>query len=325
VQEEFSAIREEVEAAKKTVEPKREESLRQQEVDLRAAVAGLTVEGVAQQMSGLSLEISRALGGLSDKLIEEVNRLASVRQAVELEQKELQRLHKIDIGATALDQLVQDYRLEKERKEAEIAAQRAAWEEESQRTERERKENEENLKKLRQREMDDYEYKKALERKRAQDKYDEEVRAVEKKNKERQEALEKDWSRRETMLREQEEELARLRKESQEFAGRLRTESEQAAAQASKAAEAKFDQQILILKKDGEADKRVADLRIKTLEETIAGQAAQIASLQKQLDQAKQQVQEIALQAIEGASGAKALAHINQIAMEQAKPRSPQG
>jgi len=33
---------------------------------------------------------------------------------------------------------------------------------------------------------------------------------------------------------------------------------------------------------------------------------------------------EIALQAIEGASGAKALAHINQIAMEQAKPRSPQ-
>ena len=325
VQEEFSAIREEVEAAKKTVEPKREESLRQQEADLRAAVGGLSVEGVAQQMSSLSLEISKALSGLSDKLIEEVNRLASIRQAVELEQKELQRLHKIDIGATALDQLVQDYRLEKEREEAEIAAQRAAWEEESQRTERERKENEENLKKLRQREMDDYEYKKVLERKRAQDKYDEEVRAVEKKNKEKQETLEKDWSRRETMLREQEEELARLRKESQEFAGRLRTESEQAAAQASKVAEAKFDQQILILKKDGEADKRLADLRIKTLEETIAGQAAQIASLQKQLDQAKQQVQEIALQAIEGASGAKALAHINQIAMEQAKPRSPQG
>jgi len=55
----------------------------------------------------------------------------------------------------------------------------------------------------------------------------------------------------------------------------------------------KFDQQVLILKKDGEADKRLADLRIKTLEEIIAGQAAQIASLQKQLDQVKQQVQEI--------------------------------
>jgi hypothetical protein len=325
VQEEFSTIRDEVEAAKKIAELKREESLRQQEADVRAAVDGISVEGVVQKMSGLSLEISKALNGLSDQLTEEVNRLASIRQAVELEQKELQRLHKIDIGVTALDQLVQDYRLEQERQEAEIAAQRTAWEEESQRIERERKENEENLKKLRQREMDDYEYKKTLERKRAQDKYDEDVRTLEKKNKEKQEALEKDWSARGGALKEQEEELARLRKESQEFAARLRSESEQAASQATRTAQAKFEQDLLILKKDAEADKRVADLRIKTLEETIAGQAAQIAALQKQLDQAKQQVQEIALQAIEGASGAKALAHINQIAMEQAKPRSPPG
>ena len=149
VQEEFSTIRDEVEAAKKIAELKREESLRQQEADVRAAVDGISVEGVVQKMSGLSLEISKALNGLSDQLTEEVNRLASIRQAVELEQKELQRLHKIDIGVTALDQLVQDYRLEQERQEAEIAAQRTAWEEESQRIERERKENEENLKKLR--------------------------------------------------------------------------------------------------------------------------------------------------------------------------------
>ena len=325
VQQEFSAIREEAEAAKQIADPKREESLRQQEAEIRAAVDGISVEGVVRNMSGLSLEISKALGGLSDKLVEEVNRLASVRQAVELEQKELQRLHKIDIGATALDQLVQDYRLEKERQEAEIAAQRAGWEEESQRSERERKENEDNLKKQRQREIDDYEYKKTLERKRAQDKYDEDVRVLEKKNKEKQETLEKDWARREAVLKEQEEELARLRKESQDFPARLRNESEQAGAQATKAAEARFEQQLLISKKDAEADKRVAELRVKALEEINAGQAAQIASLQKQLDQAKQQVQEIALQAIEGASGAKALAHINQIAMEQAKPRSPQG
>ena len=173
--------------------------------------------------------------------------------------------------------------------------------------------------------MDDYEYKKTLERKRAQDKYDEEVSLVEKKNKEKQEALEKDWAVCGAAMKEQEEELARLRKKSQEFAARLRSESEQAAAQATKSAQSKFEQDLLILKKDAEADKRVADLRIKTLEETISGQAAQIAALQKQLDQAKQQVQVIALQAIEEASGANALAHINQIAMEQAKPHSPQG
>jgi uncharacterized protein involved in exopolysaccharide biosynthesis len=79
------------------------------------------------------------------------------------------------------------------------------------------------------------------------------------------------------------------------------------------------------LKKESEAEKRLAELQIKTLEDTLARQSAQMAALQKQLDEAKQQVQEIAVKAIERASGAKALSHINQIAMEQAKHRAPQG
>lgn len=77
-----------------------------------------------------------------------------------------------------------------------------------------------------------------------------------------------------------------------------------------------------LLQKETEAEKRLAELRIRTVEETIAQQNAQIATLQKQLDDAKQQVQEIAVKAIEGA---KALSHINSIAMEQAKHRVPQG
>jgi hypothetical protein len=46
-------------------------------------------------------------------------------------------------------------------------------------------------------------------------------------------------------------------------------------------------------------------------------------SIEKRLEEAKRQVQEIAVKAIEGASGTKALAHIEQIAMEQAKTRAP--
>ena len=78
------------------------------------------------------------------------------------------------------------------------------------------------------------------------------------------------------------------------------------------------------LKKDAETEKRVAELQVKGLEEQVARQAAQIGALEKQLAEAKQQVQDIAVKAIEGASGARALSHINQIAMEQAKNR-PQG
>jgi len=63
---------------------------------------------------------------------------------------------------------------------------------------------------------------------------------------------------------------------------------------------------------------RITDTMV---EEAGARQQTQIAALEKQLADAKQQVQDIAVKAIEGASGARALSHINQIAMEQAKNR----
>jgi hypothetical protein len=204
--------------------------------------------------------------------------------------------------------------------EAEIAARRQAWEEETLRVERERKEQDEALKKQRQREMEDYEYRKNLERKKAQDKYEEEVRAQQKKNQEQQEALDKSWQAREAALKEREDELAR---------GTRWRRSRHACKEVEAAACAppggrQVEQQMVLTRKDAEAEKRLAELRVKTLEEALALNATHIGALEKQLADAKQQVQDIAVKAIEGASGAKALSHINQIAMEQAKQR-PQG
>lgn len=325
VQQEFTGIRKEVESALETADAKASEFEKRKEEDARRAVEGVTVEGVVQRISGMGLEITRALAEVSEKLVAEVNRLSAVREAVALEQVELERLHKIDVAATALDQLVQEYGREKAREEAEIAGEREEWEQEKASGERERKEQEEALKKQRQREAEEFEYKKGLERKKAQDKYEEEQRLVEKKNQEKQESLEKSWQQREAALKGQEEELQRLRKESEQFPARLKKETDAAAAQAAKETAQQMEQQMVLLKKDAEAEVRLADLRIRTLEESMARQAAQLVEAQKQLTEAKQQVQEIAVKAIEGASGSRALAHVNQIAIEQAKQRTGQG
>ncbi len=53
---------------------------------------------------------------------------------------------------------------------------------------------------------------------------------------------------------------------------------------------------------------------------TISDERGEAAS---KMDEAKKQVQEIAVRAIEGASGSKTPAHVNEIAMEQAKHRGP--
>jgi hypothetical protein len=297
VQQEFADIQEQAETARESADAKADEAARLREAEIRQSVDGVTVEGVVQKISGLGLEVSKALADISERLTREVQLLASVRESVALEQKELERLHKIDVAATALDQMVQDYARQKQQLEAETAAQR---------------------------EIEEYEYKKALERKKAQDKYEEDVRLAEKKNKERQETLEKGWQQREAALKEREDELARLRKEAEEFPARLQKEAKGAAEQSRRETEAKFEQQLLVLKKDAETEKRLAELKVGTLEDAVARQQTQIAAIEKQLAEAKQQVQDIAVKAIEGASGAKALSHINQIAMEQAKNR-PQG
>ena len=308
-----------------TSNPKTDELDRLRSQEIRQAVEGLSVDAVVQKISGMGLEISKSLSELSGKLIVEVEKLTTTREAVALEQKELERLHKIDIVATSLDNMLQDYQSEKDKLESEIASQRTAWEEEEVTRARDQKDFEDNLKKQRQREAEEFEYKKALERKKAQDKYDEEIRLLEKKDKEKQEALDKSWQQRETILKEREVEWAQLKKEVDDFPTRLKKEVDAAIAAALKNAEQRFEQQMTLLKKDIDAEKRISELQIQALKDAGERQAAEMAKLQTQIEEAKKQVQDIAVKAIEGASGAQALSQINKIAMEQAKTRTPQG
>jgi colicin import membrane protein len=322
-QQAFEDILDEVEAAP-AVDVKATEAGYLRETSIRESVEGVTVDSVVQKISGLGLEVSRSLAAISEKLSQEVDLLASVRAAVGLERAELGRLHKIDIAATALDQLVQDYAQQKLELEAGITSQRTAWEDETEQADRTRKEQEENLKKQRQREVEEYEYKKALDRKKAQDKYEEDTRVRDKKNADKQESMESAWQKREAILKEREADMDRLQKETVDFPARLQQETQAALLRGRQEAETRLQQDLLVLKKDAESEHKLADLKVKTLEDVIARNAIQLAALEKQLTDAKQQVQDIALKAIEGASGARTLSHVNQIAMEQAKNR-PQG
>src|SRR5690349_11913671 len=95
VQQEFETIREQAEQARETPDAKAVEAARIREAEVRESVDGVSVESVVQRISGLGLGVSKALSDISAKLVEEVNLLGSVREAVALERKELERLHKI--------------------------------------------------------------------------------------------------------------------------------------------------------------------------------------------------------------------------------------
>src|ERR1700730_11519532 len=85
VQQDFLKIREEAAAARDAKNAKVEEAARLEEAHVRQVVDVLSVESVAQSISTLSVQISKALAEVSDNLIAEVQRLATIREAVALE------------------------------------------------------------------------------------------------------------------------------------------------------------------------------------------------------------------------------------------------
>ena len=77
VEKEFAEIREQVESASEAPDTKGEEAARLREAEVRAAVEGVTVEGIVKRVSGLGLEVARALSDVSAKLTDETQLLAS--------------------------------------------------------------------------------------------------------------------------------------------------------------------------------------------------------------------------------------------------------
>lgn len=318
IEQEFNLLVEEENETSKYATPKAKELNRLQEQELINSVKDLSSDEMIRKFADLNIEISKTLSSLSEKIVSEIQTLANLRQAAELEKQEIERLHKIDIAQTALDQLIEEYHLKKEELEGEISDRERQWEEEKQQKDSEIEDEADVLAKTRKREFEEYEYKKNLERKKAQDKYEEEIRLRDKQNKEKQEVLEKTWQQREETLKSQEDELASLRRKVSDYPLALQNEVDKAVSEAISRTEQKLAHEMELLRRDNDAEKRIAELKIKALEETLSRQLAQSSSMQEQVDEAKKQVQDIAVRAIEGASGAKAF----QIALEQSKGRT---
>lgn len=321
VQAEFENIKNVVLDESLNVSHKQTESESERESEIRERVSGLTVEKSVRDISNLNIEISRALSQLSAQLVEKIDTLDSIKEAIDIETKELQRMHKIDIAATAMDQMVAEYSSKKKELEEEIVIKTQEWETlQSQKT-FESKEYDENLKKSRLREKEDFEYNKNLERKKEQDKYDESQRVLVLKNKEKQDLLEKSWAEREQTIKLQEDEYKQLKREVEGYPEKIKKAVEQTILDTVKETEQKYQQQILIMQKEIESDRKISELKIKSLEELVSRQFTEIEVLHNRLEEAKKQVQDIAVKAIESTSGSRALNHVNQIAMEQAKNR----
>jgi hypothetical protein len=89
VQQEFESIRKEATAERETADARVREVAHLRDGEVQQAVEGASVEAIVNEISALGLHVSKALSDVSARLIAEVERLTTLREAVEIEQREL--------------------------------------------------------------------------------------------------------------------------------------------------------------------------------------------------------------------------------------------
>lgn len=292
-----------------------------------------TVETIIKGLADLNIHMGSALTALASQLTSEARKLSDIREAILIETTRLKEVYDIDISAHTLDLLIRDheekqvafevkYKENVAQLENEILLKRAEWKKEQEAYNLFLKESDAKFKKEREREKEEYEYSTALARKKDHDAYLEQKSVLEKELRDLRQKEEEILAVRETAIAAREQELTELQAKAAAFPEELSVAIKKAETETTLRVETHLKHAEAIRIKESETEKRLAELKINSLQEIVSKQSLQIESLTKKLEESSNQVQAIAVKAIEGASNTRALSTINEIAMEQAKNMS---
>jgi hypothetical protein len=320
--------------AQKELDLKPEKKLEEKKAKEVIQVAdSLSSEGIARETSNLKIETGKMLAQITDRMEEEINRYKAIQNAVALKEKEVQELYEIEKSAMTLAALIEsqnqkrqafesDMAAKKEELNQEIETSRTDWEKEKNDYEFMIKERDVAEKKRRDREKEEYDYAFKREQKLTKDKFEDEKAKLEKEAQAKKEQLEGELKMREKAIAEQEAELTDLRKKVAAFPKELDAAINKALKEATDKLNLEAKNRDEIQKKEFAGERNVLTTRIESLEKTVKEQTERIIKLNQQLEKAYQQVQDVAVKTIEGASNAKALANLQQWVGEQMKKPS---
>jgi hypothetical protein len=308
-----------IELPSPTPEPPPNSAQTQQKME--AIIAGLT---------GLQLNFGGAVSDLSEKLTLEVFQLQEVQQSVAEEVQQLEALHGLQAADTSLEALIQEYETSaktfneelRQRQDAidqEITQTKKTWAKEQEDQRRSTKERHETFAKTRQRDTKEYTYDLTLQRKLADDEYEQEKKLLYQELEELQQTQAKQLAEREKAIADRETQFADLKAKVEAFPKDLEAAIKRAKEEGKGIANQQAKVKADLLAKEIEGSKRTYELRLDSLEETIEDQQTRLQNLAKQLDAALKQVQDLAVKAIEGASDVSSYQAIKEIALEQAK------
>jgi colicin import membrane protein len=272
------------------------------ETEVLHSVAGLNMDAVSGTIASTQVEVQKSLAALSAKLVEQLQLLGNVEEAIALKREELKQLYNIEAAAVSLDDL-----------DAKIEAQRESWKDEQARKQREFAEQQSERNKQWARSEEEYQYRMALEHKKTEDTFADQMAQQAKANRDKQEMLEKNWGQREEELKKREKELEELRAQVAAMPEQIRKAENAAAAVATNSVKKEYETKIVLATKDSEMASKLAAQEVASLRQALEKAHAQLAELKTQLDQAHHDVKEISAKALESASGRSAMEALQKV------------
>jgi colicin import membrane protein len=263
-----------------------------QQDEVLSSVKGLSLDSVSKSITDTQVEVQKVLADLSAKVMERLQQLEQIQEAIALKQEELNTLHQIEGKAGQLDEL-----------DEQITKQRRAWDEEQAEKKRTFAEMQSERNKVWKREEEEYQYKLAQEHRKLEDSFQALMEKQQRANADKQEQLDKNWGERETELKKRETELVELRTFKEQAPDMVKKEVNAQVAVATNSVKKEYETKMVLAAKDAETEKRLSEQTIKSLHDTITKQQAQLEEMKAQREQALKAVQEISGKALESASG----------------------
>ncbi len=329
----FSQLQQENAAFEKTARQLKEshpgrEKAASMSVDLESKAVNL--DQIIAHLRTLGASFSTAGSELAAQMVAEVSQFAALRQQVADETSQLEPRHDLKVTDDTLDSLLQEY-TEKSQAFAQATQQRneafqLTWQEQQQAWQKETAEHaqivnvrNEATKQAGQRDETEYKYNLESQRKIDQDNYQQQQKNLQKELQKIEADAKQLRAEREQALATREQEYQSLTTRVDGFADELDTTVQKAKQEARAIVLRQVKMKKDLRAKVVEGEQRVAQQKIKALEEMIEKQIQQIQNLAAKLEATLKQSQAIAIKAIEGASNVTSYQSVREIALEQAK------
>ncbi|MEM7153910.1 MAG: hypothetical protein AAF799_13760 [Myxococcota bacterium] len=294
------------------------------------AAREVSIGDIIRSLRDLTTSIGESSSSLQGELTAEATQLTDLREQANQVTADLRTLHEIEVSEDSLAELIARYEESSEaaereltaKKEAfddEIDAARTAWVKEQQQHKAALKEASRESDQARKRDAAEYAYELEQRTAKENDEEGQALKAFELEQVELRERKAAEWTERNKQLEARETERNELVAKAEAFEGKRDAAVKKAEAEGMAIARRQTKAENELRSKDNEGVRRVFELKVESLEGTIAKQEAQIKQLSRQLEDARKQTTELAVKAIDGASNASSFESIKEIALEQAK------